>query len=88
MQNRNTALMIGQALALTTLVSAPILGGCTDRKLVPVEQDLPENVDDLVDIEAEFCTRPVEDVVFPVKLLLVLDTSGSLQFTDQSGLRR
>jgi hypothetical protein len=62
--------------------------GCTDRKLVPVEQELPDVVDDLVDIEAEFCTRPVEDVKFPVKLLLVVDTSGSLQFTDQSGLRR
>lgn len=71
-------------LALTTLT----LVACTDRKLVPVEQELPENVDDIVDIEAEFCTRPVEDVTFPVKLLLVLDTSGSLQFTDQSGLRR
>ena len=62
--------------------------GCTDRKLKPVELEQPRVVDDLVDIEAEFCTRPVEDVVFPVKLLLVLDTSGSLQFTDQSGLRR
>ena len=75
-------------LLLTTTLALFALGGCTDRKLVPVEQDIPENVDDLVDIEAEFCTRPVEQVNFPVKLLLVLDTSGSLQFTDQSGLRR
>ncbi len=72
-------------LLLTTLG----LGvGCTDKKLVPVELEDPVVVDDLVDIEANFCTRPVQDVVFPVKLLLVLDTSGSLQFTDQAGLRR
>jgi len=63
-------------------------GGCSERKLVPVENEAPAVVDDRVDIEAEFCTRPVEDVAFPVKLLLVLDTSGSLQFTDQAGLRR
>lgn len=65
-----------------------LAGSCTDRQLVPVEGEAPKIVDDLVDIEAEFCTRPVNDVAFPVKLLLVLDTSGSLQFTDQSGLRR
>ena len=70
------------------LALALAASGCSDRKLVPVELEQPEAVDDLVDIEAEFCTRPVEDVVFPVKLLLVLDTSGSLQFTDQAGLRR
>ena len=70
------------------LTAALITSACSDRKLVPVEIDQPDVVDDLVDIEAEFCTRPVEDVVFPVKLLLVLDTSASLQFTDQGGLRR
>ncbi len=87
----NTLRFAVRLLASSTLLPplmAAMVGGCTDRKLVPVEQDLPENVDDIVDIEAEFCTRPVEDVVFPVKLLLVLDTSGSLQFTDQAGLRR
>lgn len=81
---KTTGTTARRALLLSILVA----GACTDRKLVPVEQELPENVDDIVDIEAEFCTRPVEDVVFPVKLILVLDTSGSLQFTDQSGLRR
>lgn len=82
---------LNQVLSLAMSAVLPVslcAGGCTDRKLVPVEQELPEVVDDLVDIEADFCTRPVEDVVFPVKLLLVLDTSGSLQFTDQVGLRR
>ncbi len=75
-------------LATTLLLSAAVVAACTDRSLVPVEGEQPDVVDDLVDIDAEFCTRPVEDVTFPVKLILVLDTSGSLQFTDQSGLRR
>jgi len=74
--------------ALLLLLGSVVAGACTDRQLVPVELEEPKVVDDLVDIDAEFCTRPVEEVAFPVKLLLVLDTSGSLQFTDQSGLRR
>ena len=74
--------------AVVVIVGAVVVSACSNTKLKPVDLDEPRNVDDLVDIEANFCTRPVEDVVFPVKLLLVLDTSGSLQFTDQSGLRR
>ncbi len=70
------------------LVAALALAGCSEKKLVPVDEEAPTVVDDLVDVEANFCTRPVEDVTFPVKLLLVLDTSGSLQFTDQAGMRR
>lgn len=81
MSRRHHRLSAGALLVLTAL-------GCTDRQLVPVEGEQPRIVDDLVDVDAEFCTRPVADVTFPVKLLLVLDTSGSLQFTDQSGLRR
>jgi len=70
------------ALSLTLVVA------CSDRRLVPIEDATLNNVDDLVDVEAEFCTRQTEEVAFPVKILLVLDGSGSLQFTDQSGLRR
>lgn len=73
---------------MMTGLAALVVASCTDRQLVPVELEEPTVVDDLVDIEASFCTRPVQDVTFPVKLLLVLDTSGSLQFTDQAGLRR
>jgi hypothetical protein len=79
------------AAAERAVVSVLTLGAfvaCTDRQLVAVDGEAPPVVDDQVDIEASFCTRPVNDVIFPVKLLLVLDTSGSLQFTDQSGIRR
>lgn len=64
-----------------------LLVSCTNQKLVPVTDGVPPVVDDLVEIEAQFCTRPAEDVAFPVKLLLVVDTSGSMQFTDQPSLR-
>ena len=80
--------MVVGLMGLVALVAVVLAASCTDRQLVPVELEQPTVVDDLVDIEASFCTRPVQDVTFPVKLLLVLDTSGSLQFTDQAGLRR
>ncbi len=68
--------------------AALLLMACTDRKLVPVEDDTFVTYDDLVEIRADFCIRESTEVDFPVKLLLVLDGSGSLQFTDQSGVRR
>jgi len=40
-----------------------------------------------VRVEGEFCTDSPEDVVFPVKVLFVVDTSGSLQFTDPNTQR-
>lgn len=70
------------------LVCAIAFAACSDRKLVAVEDARLQTYDDRVQLDVEFCTRPAEDTVFPVKVLLVLDGSGSLQFTDQSGLRR
>lgn len=65
----------------------PLALSCTNQKLVPVVEPEPAAVDDLLEIETRFCTRPAADIKFPVKLLLVVDTSGSMQFTDQPGLR-
>lgn len=62
--------------------------GCSDRRLVPVQDQVVRNFDDKLEMEVSFCTRASEEVVFPVKILLVLDGSGSLQFTDQSAVRR
>lgn len=73
---------------MMALVGLLASGGCKDRTLVAVEDATLRNVDDRVDVEANFCTRPIEETTFPVKLLLVVDGSGSLQFTDQSALRR
>jgi hypothetical protein len=70
------------------LVASLALGaGCSDRKLVPVEDEQLRNFDDRLELEVDFCTREAAETTFPVKVLLVLDGSGSLQFTDQSGLR-
>ena len=65
-----------QSLAVSATLALTLAAACTDRQLVPVEGEQPKVVDDLIDIDAEFCTRPVADVTFPVKLILVVDTHG------------
>jgi hypothetical protein len=80
--------LLSRSLLAAATVALALSIGCSDRRLVPIEgEEIPE-YDNLVDIDASFCTRRAEEVAFPVKLLLVLDGSGSLQFTDQSGTRR
>jgi hypothetical protein len=73
------------ALLLAATLFSPL--GCSERRLVPVEDERMRNFDDRLELEVDFCTREAQDTTFPVKVLLVLDGSGSLQFTDQSGLR-
>lgn len=78
-----------RAAFITAIALSCTLGptGCSERKLVPVEDERMRNFDDRLEVEVDFCTREAQDTTFPVKVLLVLDGSGSLQFTDQSGLR-
>ncbi len=75
-------------LLLLPSLSLVLVGACSERKLVPVEDARVNNYDDRIQLDVEFCTREAQETVFPVKVLLVLDGSGSLQFTDQSGRRR
>jgi hypothetical protein len=73
--------------ALTGIATLALAGSCSNQRLEPITSGPPPVVDDLLTVEARFCTRPAQDVTFPVKLLLVVDGSGSMQFTDQPGLR-
>jgi hypothetical protein len=76
-----------RVLPLAALLAGVAIG-CTDRDLVPVDDDRVQVFDDRIQIEADFCERESNQVVFPVKVLLVLDGSGSLQFTDQTHQRK
>ncbi len=62
------------------------LQSCTDAGLQPMPEEITY-YDDKLEISGEFCTSPADEVSFPVKLLIVMDQSASLQCTDPSGNR-
>jgi len=68
-------------LALTALL------GCTDSQLYePIAHDTPV-LDRAVQIKGGFCTDPANAVVRPVKVIIAMDTSQSMQKTDPDGTR-
>jgi len=75
--------------AAATIVAVSILSvapGCTDAGL-QTEPEPIRYVDDQLALSGRFCTSPADEVVFPVKLLIVVDQSASLQCTDAGGNR-
>ena len=69
------------------LVSAfGITPSCTDAGLQPLPEPITY-VDDKLSISGQFCTSPADEVAFPVKLLIVIDQSASLQCTDAGNNR-
>lgn len=73
---------IAAALALVWIGAA-----CTDAGLQPTEPPGLETFDNLLEVRGEFCTQPDDTVVFPVKVLFVVDQSSSLQCTDPNNVR-
>lgn len=59
------------------------LSACSDAGLVAIPPPAPPIFDNFLTITGQHCTEPAQDVVFPVKLLFMLDQSASLQCTDQ-----
>jgi hypothetical protein len=59
---------------------------CTDAGLEPLV-DPVLHVDDELTVTGEFCTSRPDEVAFPVKLLIAIDQSASLQCTDPGNAR-
>jgi hypothetical protein len=66
-------------LLLAVAASAP---ACTKAELQPVDDIRTNIVDNLLEIEGELCTDPPLATDFPVKILFIIDGSGSMQFVD------
>jgi hypothetical protein len=62
------------------------LGSCTDAGLQPHTEDV-EKVDNQLEVAGQYCTDAPDEVAFPVKLLIALDQSASLQCTDPYNMR-
>ncbi|MEK7705878.1 MAG: VWA domain-containing protein [Myxococcota bacterium] len=64
------------------------LAACSDVRLeypeVPVDSAA---VDDQLTVTGSFCTSPAESVTYPVKVMFIVDGSGSQQFSDQNRQR-
>jgi len=66
-------------LALLTLSLA---GACTDADIYqPKEVEIPV-FDNKLKLSGRFCTTDPSDVVFPLKVLFIIDTSGSMNIND------
>jgi hypothetical protein len=64
-----------------------LLCKCTDAGLQPLAAPEAKKFDNLLTIKGEYCVQPDTTVVFPVKVLLIIDQSASLQCTDAANRR-
>jgi hypothetical protein len=73
-------------LGIMSLVALVV--GCPDTPVEYIEPEVsvPE-VDDELTITGSFCASPAADVAFPVKVMFLVDGSGSQQFSDQNRQR-
>lgn len=63
------------------------LAHCSLGELEPVDIADIHEVDNRVQLSGDFCSaKPIEEQ-FPVKIMLIMDGSGSLQFTDEGAIR-
>ncbi|MBI4822057.1 MAG: VWA domain-containing protein [Deltaproteobacteria bacterium] len=74
------------SLQLTAL-QLSLLAACSDTGLEPVQKAGPPPVDDKLALTGSICTKVPEDALFPVKILLVIDTSYSMRVTDPAQQR-
>lgn len=73
---------------LRTLTGALVAGlvACSNAGLQPVGGGA-ETIDNALAVDGRFCTSAPDEVVFPIKLLVVIDQSASLQCTDPGNAR-
>ncbi len=72
--------------ALLPLITTGIMASCGNPPLVrpPPPVDITNNE---LELEGTVCPTPPSDAVFPVKILFLVDTSGSLVVTDPADVR-
>lgn len=74
-----------RSLALAALALACAWGvGCTDASLEP-PAELGSNADDQLSLSGTVCTAPPDPTGFPVKVMLLVDESGSMCVSDPPG---
>jgi hypothetical protein len=72
---------LGLKKILVALAAVLAAASCSDVKLGHYEPDIT------TEIRGVFCTENPQELVFPVKILFIIDTSGSMAFTDPEAQR-
>jgi len=73
--------------AMTGLALLGLVAGCTDSDVEIKETFEVPQVDDQLQIRGRVCTEPPKDATFPVKIMFIIDCSGSMQQTDEGDHR-
>lgn len=71
----------------TTSLPFLLLLSCSDANLEPVQDEPPPAFDDKLEVRGSICTTPPGDEFFPVKIMLIIDTSDSMRETDPTQQR-
>jgi hypothetical protein len=74
-------------LVVAAVVVLAGLLACTDTDVEVTETFETPTVDDQLHIIGEVCTEPPDDSEFPVKIMFIMDCSGSMQQTDEGDQR-
>lgn len=69
------------ALLAVACAAGAAPAACTDADLLPIPPPKPF-FDDKLAIEGELCTRSPESLVFPLRVLFIVDASESMRVTD------
>src|SRR5947207_14822142 len=75
---------IARLRAAATGLMLAAAAGCADAVLDP-KPGLQSGVDDRLALTGRVCTDPPEIAAFPVKILFLVDKSGSMSVTDPPG---
>lgn len=70
--------------AASLVLAALLLASCTDAFIEPVKAE-DSNIDNQLVLSGRVCTRPPDPAGFPVKVLFIVDKSGSMCITDPPG---
>jgi hypothetical protein len=65
-----------------------VAAGCSDSGLLTVDPGETPPVDDRVALQGTYCLDAPEEQTFPLKVMFIIDSSGSMQFTDPNGGRQ
>lgn len=78
-RRRTVWAMPRKAIALALLLG---FAGCTDAKLRKTPEPPPTPIDDKLAIQGKVCTTDPSTLTFPVKIILVIDSSQSMNVSD------